>query len=55
MRKMFDGKLYNGEITECGMDGGSKTYKVAYEEDGDVEVMLEEDMHDTVVKKRSSM
>ena len=56
MRKKFNGKLfYTGEITECGVDGGRKTYKVVYEEDGDAEVMLEEDIHAVVVTKRDTM
>ena len=55
MRKRFYGKFYTDEITECGVDGGRKTYKVVHEEDGDAEVMLEEDINAAVVRKRDIM
>ena len=53
--KRFNGKFYTGEITEYGVNGGCTTYNVVHEEDGDAEVMLEEDMNIVIVTKRDTM
>ena len=53
VRKQFNGRFYTGEITECWVNEGCKTYKVVYEEDGDAEVKLEE--NPVVVRKRDTM
>ena len=55
MRSQFNGKLYTGEIIECGVDEGYEAYTVVYEEDGDAEVMLEENKNAVGVRQRYIM
>ena len=55
IRKQFNGKFYTGEIIECGVDEGYEAYTVVYEEDGDAEVMLEENKNAVGVRQRYIM
>ena len=53
--KASNGYFYTGGIIECGVNGGRTAYKVICEENGDTEVMLEEDWSPVVVWKKNTM
>ena len=55
VRKEWNGRLYSGEVINCGVDRDTNTYKIHYAEDNDTEILVEEELKDIVVKACNTM
>ena len=51
VKKEWDGKSYSGEVVSRGLDGEKKTYEIYYVEDGDREILCEQQLLEIMVKK----
>ena len=49
MKKEWYGKFYSGEVVNRGIDGEKKTYEIYYPEDGDREILYEQQLLEIVV------